>query len=116
MIRRPPRSTLFPYTTLFRSDFNRDGCPDLYVANDTERNMLFRNRGDGTFVEEGLVHGLAYAETGQPRAGMGVDEVEPLNDGRQSFLVSNFSGEGLSLFREESAGLFLDVTLAAGLR
>jgi hypothetical protein len=109
-------------------DVNRDGYPDLYVANDTTSNLLFRNAGKGdgasagTFVEEGLTRGLAYAEAGLPRAGMGVDEAEPLNDGRQAFLVSNFAGEGLTLFREEREragappGFFLDATLAAGLR
>jgi enediyne biosynthesis protein E4 len=115
-------------------DVDRDGWPDLYVANDTTSNLLFRNAGEcdrpgddrrpppGTgggptrFVEEGLTRGLAYAETGVPRAGMGVDEAEPLNDGRQAFLVSNFAGEGLTLFREERDGFFLDATLASGLR
>src|SRR2546426_5842507 len=55
MIRRPPRSTLFPYTTLFRSvvsDVNRDGWPDIYVANDFfERDYLYINKGDRTFAE-----------------------------------------------------------------
>jgi hypothetical protein len=103
-------------------DVNRDGYPDLYVANDTTSNLLFRNAGKGdgastgTFVEEGLTRGLAYAEAGLPRAGMGADEAEALNDGRQAFLVSNFAGEGLTLFREERDGFFLDATLAAGLR
>jgi hypothetical protein len=96
-------------------DVDRDGNPDLYVANDTTRNLLFHNTGRGTFVEEGLQRGLAYAETGQPRAGMGVDEDEPWNDGRQAFAVSNFAGEGLTLFRQEQPDLFLDASLTTGL-
>jgi hypothetical protein len=104
-------------------DVDRDRLPDLYVANDTTQNLLFRNRGNGTFAEEGMMRGLAYAETGVARAGMGIDVGEPLNDGRLMAVVSNFAGEGLTFFREEAGaatgtgeGLFQDATLAAGLR
>jgi hypothetical protein len=110
-------------------DVDRDGFPDLYIANDTTQNLFFRNQGDGTFAEESLLRGLGYAETGLPRAGMGVDIAEPLNDGRQVAIVSNFAGEGLTLFREAindrrpmtddrrpTGGFFVDETIAAGLR
>ena len=53
------------------TDFNRDGAPDLFVANDTIQNFLFVNQGDGTFSEEGLLLGVAYSDSGLPRSGMG---------------------------------------------
>src|SRR2546430_13509206 len=66
MIRRPPRSTLFPYTTLFRSfaDLDDDGWPDIFVTNDTQPNFLFHNQGNGTFEEMGEALGVAYNNEG----------------------------------------------------
>src|SRR2546422_7236147 len=63
MIRRPPRSTLFPYTTLFRS--TNHGWPDIYVANDTAANCLWLNQGNGTFKEAALESGLALDANGR---------------------------------------------------
>src|SRR2546426_5381358 len=83
MIRRPPRSTLFPYTTLFRSlgvvvsDVNRDGWPDIYVANDFfERDYLYINKGDGTFAER-LEQEMPYISL----SSMGLDIADVNNDG-----------------------------------
>ena len=55
------------------SDFNRDGWPDIAVANDTEPNHLFQNERDGTFVEVGMISGMAVDASGLARAGMGID-------------------------------------------
>src|SRR3989441_5982622 len=72
MIRRPPRSTLFPYTTLFRSlgdrisvgatfaDYDNDGWPDLFVTSTRGGNVLFHNRGDGTFEDVTAKAGLSH--------------------------------------------------------
>src|SRR3989475_3552924 len=81
MIRRPPRSTLFPYTTLFRSvvvaDVNGDGLPDIYVSNDVAPNdVLYINNGDGTFTDRA---GAWLKHTSF--AGMGVDIADFNNDG-----------------------------------
>src|SRR2546429_9195547 len=83
MIRRPPRSTLFPYTTLFRSigpglgvacaDFNGDGWPDIYVANDGSAAHLWINQRNRTFKEQSLLAGAAYSVDGLPQAGHGGD-------------------------------------------
>src|SRR2546425_9931100 len=84
MIRRPPRSTLFPYTTLFRSsDLNGDGCPDLYIANDfQEDDFLYYNNCDGTFTES-----IATAVGHTSHASMGVDAADFNNDGRPDLMV-----------------------------
>src|SRR5437588_683353 len=54
-------------------DYDNDGHPDVVVANDAQPNLLYRNRGDGTFEEVGLRSGVAVDEDGRERAGMGVD-------------------------------------------
>lgn len=101
-------------------DFNDDGWIDVYVANDTQRNFLWINRRDGTFAERGLEAGAALAETGIPRAGMGVGAGDYDNDGDDDVAVFNLTGEGATLF--ENDGLrgalpsFRDVTAARGLR
>lgn len=90
------------------ADFNNDGAMDLVVANDTEANLLYRNRGDGTFEEIALAAGVAYDENGRARAGMGIDVADYENDGRQAIAIGNFSREPVSLFQQVDAAFFQD--------
>lgn len=80
-------------------DFDRDGRLDVVVANDTMRNFLFRNLGRGRFEEIGEKAGIAYGNDGSPRAGMGLDIADYLDDGTAGVAIGNFSGEPTSLFR-----------------
>jgi hypothetical protein len=92
------------------ADVDDDGWPDLLVANDTEPNFLFHNvRGSAgrRFEEIGMEAGVAMPENGEPRAGMGIDVADAENDGRLTVGVSNFSGEGLSLYRQDRARALL---------
>jgi enediyne biosynthesis protein E4 len=96
-------------------DVDRDGWPDLAVANDTEMNFLFRNNRDGTFTEEGLATGVALPERGEARSGMGIDAADWDGAGRESLLIGNFPGELLALYRPDENGLFADTAAAEGL-
>ena len=89
-------------------DYDQDGWPDVFVANDTQPNKLYRNNGNGTFTELGLKAGVAFSEEGRARAGMGVDAVDLDGSGRPTVAVTNFSGEMLGLFRAESDGQYAD--------
>ena len=89
-------------------DYDQDGWPDVFVANDTQPNKLYRNNGNGTFAELGLKAGVAFSEEGRARAGMGVDAVDFDGSGRPTVAVTNFSGEMLGLFRAESDGQYVD--------
>lgn len=89
-------------------DFNGDGWPDLFVANDTEPNKLYRNNGDGTFTEMAVEAGIAYGQNGAARAGMGVDAADYDHVGRPHLLVGNFSNEMLGLYHNDGKGLFVD--------
>src|SRR5690606_5275581 len=89
-------------------DFDGDGWVDIFQANDTEPNKLYRNRGDGTFEEVGLSAGVAFAEDGRARGAMGVDAADFDGSGRPHLLVGNFSNEMLNLFHNEGNGLFVD--------
>ena len=89
-------------------DVTGDGYSDLYVANDTERNLLFVNGGDGTFVETAVRSGVAYDRHGQPRAGMGVDAGVVDSTGHTTIFVGNFTQETVSVFRHASGGYFTD--------
>lgn len=96
-------------------DYNRDGWMDLYVANDMERNLLYENRGDGTFVERGRVSGTAYNEAGRVRAGMGTDAGIVDTTGEPTIFVGNFSREKISVFRHQGDGLFRDRSSTSGI-
>jgi hypothetical protein len=79
--------------------YDADVWPDLFVANDTQPNKLYRNRGNGSFEEIAVEAGLAFSEDGKARAGMGTDAADYDNSGAPSIVVSNFSGEMLGLYR-----------------
>jgi enediyne biosynthesis protein E4 len=89
-------------------DFDGDGWPDLLVANDTQPNKLYRNQGNGTFTDQGVLAGIAFGETGVARAGMGVDAADYSDTGRPSILIGNFSNEMIGLYHNEGNGLFVD--------
>ncbi|HUG53631.1 MAG TPA: CRTAC1 family protein [Vicinamibacteria bacterium] len=89
-------------------DYDVDGWPDLFVANDTQPNKLYRNRGNGTFTDVGMAAGVAFSETGVARAGMGTDAADYDGSGRPSIVVGNFSNEMMALYHNEGTGLFID--------
>ena len=89
-------------------DYNGDGWPDIFVANDTQPNKLYRNLGNGTFKEEGMSAGVAYGEDGVARGAMGADAGDYDRSGRPHLLVGNFSNQMLGLYHNEGTGLFVD--------
>ncbi|MCX6589192.1 MAG: CRTAC1 family protein [Acidobacteria bacterium] len=88
-------------------DFDQDGWPDLFVANDTQPNKLYRNNRDGTFREMAVRAGVAFAEDGRARAGMGVDAGDFRRTGREGLAVTNFDNEMIGLY-EWTGGGYLD--------
>jgi hypothetical protein len=96
------------------ADFNNDGAPDLYVANDDTRNDFFYNNGDGTFSEISLLAGCAYSFNGVAQAGMGVTVGDYNNDSWIDIFVTNLSYETNALYRNNGDGTFTDVTTRAG--
>lgn len=89
-------------------DYNGDGWPDLFVANDTQPNKLYRNLKNGRFKEEGLAAGVAFGEDGVARGAMGVDAADYDRSGREHLVVGNFSNQMLALYHNEGNGLFVD--------
>lgn len=96
-------------------DFDDDGWLDLFVANDTQPNKLYRNNHNGTFTESALSAGVAYSDAGKARAGMGVDVADYDLSGRPGFIIGNFANESLALYRNEGSGLFTDQSVASGI-
>jgi hypothetical protein len=96
------------------ADIDDDGDPDLYVADDATPNLLYVNRGDGTFTEEGLPRGAAFSQDGTEQAGMGVASGDYDGDGRIDLVVTNFSHDTHTLYRNGGA-LFDVATFEAGL-
>jgi len=89
-------------------DYNNDGWPDIFVANDTQPNKLYRNNKNGTFTEEGMSAGVAFGEDGVARGAMGTDAGDYDRSGRPHLLVGNFSNQMLGLYHNEGTGLFVD--------
>jgi hypothetical protein len=96
-------------------DYDDDGLPDVFVANDAVPNFLFHNEGGGKFSEVGLAAGVAVARDGKSRAGMGTEFADYNGDGRLDLVVTNHEFETHSLFRNEGGGLFTDTTVDSGL-
>jgi hypothetical protein len=89
-------------------DYNSDGWPDLFIANDTQPNKLYKNNRNGTFTEEGVMAGVAFGEDGVARGAMGADAADYDRSGRPHLLVGNFSNQMLGLYHNEGNGLFVD--------
>ncbi len=96
-------------------DYDNEGRIDIYVANDTTPNFLYRNVGDGRFVDIGPFAGAAYNEHGVAEGGMGVDFGDYNNDGSLDIFVTNFSNETNTLYHNTKDGALIDFTNIAGL-
>jgi len=96
-------------------DYDDDGWMDLAVANDTQPNFLYRNKGDGSFEEVGRTAGVAFSEEGKARGAMGIDAGDYDDSGRDSLLIGNFANEMLALYHNEGRGLFIDDAASAGI-
>ena len=85
-------------------DYDDDGWPDVFVANDAVPNFLFHNDGKGRFSEVALAAGVAVGRDGKPRAGMGTEFADYNGDGRLDLVVTNHEFETHSLFRNDGRG------------
>jgi hypothetical protein len=97
------------------ADYDNDGWPDIYIANDSTPSLLFMNNHDGTFVENGVFAGVAYDANGRTQGGMGADSVDYDGDGLLDLVKTNFSDEIPNLYHNEGKALFTDVSAPAGL-
>jgi hypothetical protein len=95
------------------TDADGDGWPDLYVANDTGPNFLYRNKQNGTFEETGFLAGVAVGDDGQEQGSMGVTAGDYLHTGRAGFLVTNFSDEYFALYRHDSKLEYTDASYSS---
>ncbi len=97
------------------ADIDSDGDADLYIANDSTPNFLYRNNGDGTFVEMGLRANAAFNEMGLAQAGMGAALGDYDNDGAPDLFVTNFEDDYNTLYRNQGNGTFKDMSTDVGL-
>ena len=106
---------MLPALGVVLSDIDNDSDLDIYIANDSERNLLFNNTGNWDFDEQAIEIGLAYSENGRAQAGMGIDAADYDEDGDIDFYVTNFSDDVNTLYQNQGNGTFIDNTYAAGL-
>jgi len=106
---------VYPGLGVVFTDYDNDGDADIYVANDSAPNLLFRNDGNWQLTEMAAFAGVAYSEEGRAQAGMGVDAGDYDNDGDQDLFTTNFSDDVNTLYQNLGDGSFADATAAAGL-
>jgi hypothetical protein len=104
-----------PGLGVLAADFDGDGWPDIFIANDAQPNRLWINQHNGTFKEEALLRGVAYNVLGAPQGNMGVAWGDVDGSGRFSLFVTHLAEETHTLWKQTSPGQFLDRTAAAGL-
>jgi enediyne biosynthesis protein E4 len=97
------------------SDFDDDGWPDIYVANDSTPSALYRNNRNGTFTDIGIEAGVGFSADGESQAGMGVAAADYDGDGRLDIVKTNFSGDTSNLYRNLGDNLFEERTYISGL-
>jgi len=97
------------------ADFDNDGWPDIYVANDSTASALYHNKKNGTFEDIAIEAGCALSPDGKPQAGMGVSAADYDLDGNLDLVKTNFAGDTPSLYHNLGGGAFEDATFTAGL-
>ena len=97
------------------ADVTGDGRMSVFIANDTERNFLFVNQGDGTFKEQGLLRGVAYNTLGTAVSGMGSDAKDYDNDGLVDIVYNDLAGQIFGLFHQTAQHDFEDTTRSGNL-
>jgi hypothetical protein len=97
------------------ADLNNDGWPDIFIANDTQRNFLYLNNGDGTFRDVSYTSGAGFSEDGKPEAGMSADAADVRNTGLYDLYVSHLDFELNRYYRNNGDGTFTDATISSGL-
>jgi hypothetical protein len=95
-------------------DYDKDGCLDLYVANDSSPSLLYHNNCKGGFTEVGAEAGVAYNSDGREQAGMGIDAADYDRDGWLDIVKTNFSDDDNNLYHNDRNGEFTDLAGAAG--
>lgn len=98
------------------ADLDLDGHIDLYVANDTVANFLYRNRGDGMLEDVSLISGTSFDDAGSPDGSMGVDVADFNQDGLPDLWCVNYENESLALYRNEGNCLFQHVSQSTGIK
>ncbi len=98
------------------ADFNGDGWPDLYVANDGQPNQLWVNQHDGTFRNTALLAGVALSPEGEAKSSMGIDAGDFDNDGDEDLFITELTGQGDDLYVNDGSGVFEDRSAVAGIR
>jgi hypothetical protein len=97
------------------ADLDGDGWPDIFIANDTQRNFLYLNNGDGTFRDATYKSNAGFSEDGRPEAGMSADAADVMNNGLLYLFVSHLDFELNRMYRNNGDGTFTDFTIASGL-
>ncbi len=107
------RRLYFGFTVVFE-DLDGDNRPDIFVANDSNPNYYYKNRGDGTFEESAIAAGIAYNGDGKEMSSMGVAVGDYDNDGRTDLFVTTFANDNYVLYHNDGKGLFSDVSFQSG--
>jgi hypothetical protein len=97
------------------SDYDDDGWPDLFVANDMDANYLYRNKGDGTFEDVGMLTGIALSSSGLEMGNMAGDFADYDHRGKFDLLVTRFGNQPISLYRNDGEHGFMDVARGANI-
>ncbi len=96
------------------ADLNNDGWTDIFIANDTQRNFLYMNNGDGTFRDATFKSNAGFSEDGRPEAGMSADAADVMNNSLPYLFVSHLDFELNRFYRNNGDGTFTDYTTASG--